>query len=257
MERIEQVCERRAIPIGKLVQNNGQIDGVPKNPRTWEQGDVERLAKSIEETPELLDARGLIVVPHGGKFVVIGGNMRLAACRSLKLKELPCMLLPEDTDAQKLKAIAIKDNGCFGGWDFEALKLDDWDPVMLEDWGVNLPIYESDEKSKKETEKLSELKFDTPYYEPKKLPNITLKDCVNLDKFEAKVRALDEYNLTKKQKEVLKLFAYRFIKIDFESVANYYAFNASEEEKKALERLRLVLVDGGVSTDSLKTDSLT
>lgn len=138
MERIEQVCERRAISVGKLVQNNGQIDGVPKNPRTWEQGDVERLAKSIEETPELLDARGLIVVPHGGKFVVIGGNMRLAACRQLKLKELPCMVLPEGTDAEKLKAIAIKDNGSFGAWDFEALKLDDWDPVMLEECGIQL-----------------------------------------------------------------------------------------------------------------------
>ena len=47
-------------------------------------------------------------------------------------------------------------------------------------------------------------------------------------------------------KTVLKWFAYRFIKIDFESVANYYAFNASESEQKIMERLRLVLVDGGV-----------
>lgn len=148
MERIEQVCERRAIPIGKLVQNNGQIDGVPKNPRTWEQVDVERLAKSIEETPELLDARGLIVVPHGGKFVVIGGNMRLTACRQLKLKEMPCMVLPESTDAEKLKAIAIKDNGSFGGWDFEALKLDDWDPVMLEECGVELSLDAGEDESK-------------------------------------------------------------------------------------------------------------
>lgn len=148
MERIEQVCERRAISVGKLVQNNGQIDGVPKNPRTWEPGDVESLAKSIEETPELLDARGLIVVPHGGKFVVIGGNMRLAACRQLKLKELPCMVLPEDTDAERLKAIAIKDNGSFGAWDFEALKLDDWDPVMLEECGVELSLDVNEDESK-------------------------------------------------------------------------------------------------------------
>ena len=49
------------------------------------------------------------------------------------------------------------------------------------------------------------------------------------------------------QKEVLKLFAYRFIKIDFERVANYYEFNASDEEQKAIERLRLVLVDNGIN----------
>lgn len=52
--------------------------------------------------------------------------------------------------------------------------------------------------------------------------------------------------LSDKQKEVMKLFAYRFLKINFEGVANYYAFNASEEEKRVIERLRMVLVDGGV-----------
>ena len=57
--------------------------------------------------------------------------------------------------------------------------------------------------------------------------------------------ALNEYDLTPEQREVLSVFAYRFIKIDFESVANYYAFNAGEEEKKAIERLRLVLTDMG------------
>ena len=53
--------------------------------------------------------------------------------------------------------------------------------------------------------------------------------------------------MTDKEKDVLKLFAYRFIKIDFESVANYYSFNASEEEQKAIERLRLVLTDTGLN----------
>ena len=46
---------------------------------------------------------------------------------------------------------------------------------------------------------------------------------------------------------MLKKFACRFIKIDFEAVANYYYFNAGEEEKKAIERLRLVLTDNGAN----------
>ena len=69
----------------------------------------------------------------------------------------------------------------------------------------------------------------------------------SLPKFNAKLQALKEYNLTDEQRETLKWFAYRFIKIDFESVANYYAFNATDEEKKAIERLRLVLTDNGVN----------
>lgn len=110
--------------------------------------------------------------------------------------------------------------------------------------------------AKKQTEILSELKFEDVYYTPEKKTSLTLDKCVDLEKFNAKLKALDEYNLTKKQKETLKLFAYRFIRIDFESVANYYAFNASEEEKKAIERLRLVLVDnsikGFINDDLLK-----
>ena len=43
------------------------------------------------------------------------------------------------------------------------------------------------------------------------------------------------------------MFAYRFIKIDFEQVANYYYFNASDEEQKAIERLRLILTDNGLN----------
>ena len=57
---------------------------------------------------------------------------------------------------------------------------------------------------------------------------------------------IEESGLSDKQKEVMKLFAYRFLKINFEGVANYYAFNASEEEKRVIERLRMVLVDSGV-----------
>ena len=57
---------------------------------------------------------------------------------------------------------------------------------------------------------------------------------------------INQLNLPSEMKEVMKMLAYRFIKIDFESVANYYAFNATDLEKRAIERLRCVLVDGGI-----------
>ena len=115
--------------------NTGQIEGVPANPRQWTQADLDRLAASIEETPELLDARGAIVVPHKGKFVVLGGNMRLTAAKKLGLAEMPCAVLPEDTPIETLKAVVIKDNGQFGAYDFDALA-NEWDDLPLTDWGV-------------------------------------------------------------------------------------------------------------------------
>lgn len=91
------MVEFKKLPLAKLAMNTGQIEGLPANPRQWTQEELDKLAKSIEETPELLDARGAIVVPHKGKFVVLGGNMRVTAARKLDLKEMPCAVLPEDT----------------------------------------------------------------------------------------------------------------------------------------------------------------
>lgn len=135
------------IKISKIVQNNGQIEGVPKNPRQWSKEDVDRLARSIEETPELLEARGCIVYPHDGKYIVLGGNMRLAACKQLGKKEVDCVVLDADTLPEKLKEIVIKDNGSFGAWDFDMLA-NEWDDLPLADWGVPVPDFEQEEEAK-------------------------------------------------------------------------------------------------------------
>ena len=137
--------EFKKIAVSKLTMNTGQIEGVPANPRQWTQADLDRLAASIEETPELLDARGAIVVPHKGKFVVLGGNMRLTAAKKLGLAEMPCAVLPEDTPIETLKAVVIKDNSSMGAWDFDALA-NEWDDLPLTDWGVPAWKTEEDEE---------------------------------------------------------------------------------------------------------------
>ena len=97
---------------------------MPSNPRKWSEEELENLKKSIVETPELLEARGIIVVPNNEKYVVLGGNMRLAALRSLGWTDIPCIVLPENTPAEKLREIVIKDNGSFGEWDTSMLAAD-------------------------------------------------------------------------------------------------------------------------------------
>lgn len=74
-----------------------------------------------------------------------------------------------------------------------------------------LEVYNVKEPLKSKTEELSKLQYNSCYYEPKEKPALKMEDCVNLDKFNAKLQALKEYDLTEKQREVLKLFAYRFI----------------------------------------------
>lgn len=105
--------ETTRIKLKDLELNTGQVDGLPRNPRQWSKGDVQRLAKSITETPELLEARPLIAIPCKGRYVVLGGNLRLEALRSLKWAEAPVYLLPENTTLEKQREIVIKDNGSF------------------------------------------------------------------------------------------------------------------------------------------------
>lgn len=130
------------IRLTDLEQNKGQVDGLPSNPRQWGRGELDHLVKSIKETPELLEARGLIVWPYGGKYIILGGNMRFSALREMNAKDAPCYVLPEDTPMEKLREIVIKDNGAFGSWDYDMLA-NEWDDLPLTDWGV--PAWNTEE----------------------------------------------------------------------------------------------------------------
>lgn len=135
------------ITITKIEVNNGQIDGLPKNPRFVKDEKFKKLVKSIEENPEMLEYRELLVYPHDGKYVVIGGNMRLRACKQLGYKEVPCKVLPQDTTIEQLKAYTIKDNSGFGEWDFDLLA-NEWDANDLNDWGLDMPDIVLEEEQK-------------------------------------------------------------------------------------------------------------
>ena len=130
--------EIKTIKIKDLATNDGQIDGLPKNPRQIRDHRYEKLKKSIEDAPEMLQLRELLVYPHGGKFVIIGGNMRYRACKEIGYKELPCKVLDAETPVEKLRQYAIKDNENFGEYDWDEVA-NSWDTAELEDWGVELP----------------------------------------------------------------------------------------------------------------------
>ena len=123
------------IKLAALVPNTGQVPGLPSNPRQWTKSDIERIAASLKETPELFEARPIIAVPHDGKFVILGGNLRYEGARKNKDKDAPVCVIPEDTPVEKMKEIVIKDNGAFGAWDYDALA-NEWDDNPLGDWGV-------------------------------------------------------------------------------------------------------------------------
>jgi hypothetical protein len=143
------------IKLYQLRNNAGQIEGLPGNPRLIKDDRFKKLVKSLQDDPEMLSLRELIVFPHNDTFVVIGGNMRLKALRELDYTEAPCKVLPADTHIEKLKAIALKDNSSFGDYDYEALA-NEWDAQLLADCGIE--VWQMPEEIEKELEEEEEKK---------------------------------------------------------------------------------------------------
>ena len=136
----------QTIHIALLDYNKGQLKGLPKNPRFFRDYRYEAMNKSIEESPEMLELRELIVFPYdNGRYVVVCGNLRLRACRELGYTELPCKVLDAKTKPKKLREYATKDNVSYGETDMDILT-NEWDKSELQDWGIEFaPEKETDE----------------------------------------------------------------------------------------------------------------
>ena len=130
---------KQKIKLSKIRANIGQIEGLKKNPRVIKDSKLALLVKSLQESPELLEHRGLLVFPYdnGKKYVTIGGNQRLAAAKEAGFDEIWCEVLDEDTSIDKLNEYIIKDNASFGEWDFDDLNME-WDAKELTEWGLDL-----------------------------------------------------------------------------------------------------------------------
>lgn len=130
----------KLIPTVDIWPNDGQIPGLPKNPRTIRDEKFEKLVQSVKDDPEMLNLREILVFPYADAYVAIAGNMRLRACVEAGLKKVPCKIIPSDTTIDKLKAIVIKDNIGYGDNDWDALA-NEWDEQQLVDWGMDLPSF--------------------------------------------------------------------------------------------------------------------
>lgn len=105
-----------------------------ENPRYIKDHKFEKLVKSIKEFPQMLDLRPIVV---NQDMIVLGGNMRLRACREAGLTEVPIIYADNLTEEQQ-KEFVIKDNSSFGEWDWDLLA-NEWDTEQLIDWGMDIP----------------------------------------------------------------------------------------------------------------------
>lgn len=118
-----------------------------KNPRKISQVQLDKLKKSIQEFPEMLNLRPIVLNEDN---VILGGNMRIRALKELGYTEVPYLSisdLPED----KQQEFVIKDNLNYGEWNWDVLQ-DDWQMDSVLSWGLEAPVWM--------TEKLTEPMLD-------------------------------------------------------------------------------------------------
>jgi DNA modification methylase len=111
----------------------------PNNPRIIKDDKFVKLVKSINEFPQMLNLRPIVV---NDDMVVLGGNMRLKACKEAGLKEIPIIKASELTEQQQ-KEFIVKDNVGYGEWDWNDLA-NNWDSEQLIDWGLDIPGFDAE-----------------------------------------------------------------------------------------------------------------
>ena len=149
-----------------------KVKGNPNNPRIIKNDKFKKLVKSIQEFPEMLKLRPIVVDED---MMVLGGNMRLKASKDAGLKEVWIEIAEGLTEEQK-KEFIVKDNVGFGEWEWDMLA-NEWDSVQLADWGLDVWQNEDDIETTDE--------FSLPDGEKSNLEQIT-------------------YTLTKEQSNIIK-----------------------------------------------------
>ena len=128
------------------------IKSNPNNPRIIKDDKFKKLVASIKEFPQMLSLRPIVV---NDDMIVLGGNMRLKACKEAGLKEVP-VIKASDLNEEQQKAFIIKDNVGYGEWDWDMLA-NEWDAEELVEWGLDIPNFVIDDLGTAE-----ENDFDVP-----------------------------------------------------------------------------------------------
>jgi 16S rRNA G966 N2-methylase RsmD len=116
-----------------------KVKGNPSNPRIIKNDKFKKLVKSIQEFPEMLKLRPIVVDED---MMVLGGNMRLKASKEAGLSEVWIDIAEGLTEEQK-KEFIVKDNVGFGEWEWDILA-NEWDSVQLAEWGLDVWENEDD-----------------------------------------------------------------------------------------------------------------
>lgn len=113
----------------------------PNNPRVIRDAKFDQLCDSLRVFPKMLEIRPIVVDEN---MMILGGNQRYAAAKAIGLETIEVKKAEDLTEDEKREFI-IKDNLPYGEWNWDDLKTN-WDVEKLEEWGLDVPNFESAEE---------------------------------------------------------------------------------------------------------------
>lgn len=174
----------------------------PNNPRYIRDEKFEKLKKSIQDFPEMLKLRPVVV---DDDMVVLGGNMRLKALTELGIDEVEVIKAKDLTEGQKAEFI-IKDNVGFGDWDWDMLA-NEWDNTQLGEWGLD--VWDANVEDISNTNDYSNLDVDSKLdkFLDAKIKNLTIPfESFEFDEVVLKLELyLEKYNLADYKAMIYKI----------------------------------------------------
>jgi len=121
--------------------NISDVKTNPNNPRVLKDDKFKKLVNSIKGFPQMLEIRPIVV---NNDMIVLGGNMRLKACKEAGLKEV-YIIKADQLTADQQREFIIKDNVGFGEWDWDMIA-NEWDTEEIEAWGLDVPVFDEPEE---------------------------------------------------------------------------------------------------------------
>ena len=121
------MVKNRINPTNRKVQMNiNEIKPNPNNPRLCRDHKFKLLVKSIQEFPEMLGLRPIVIDENN---MILGGNQRYRACIEAGLTDVPV-----------IHANNLTDNVGYGEWEWDALA-NEWNIEDLDNWGLDIPAF--------------------------------------------------------------------------------------------------------------------
>ena len=203
------------------------------NPRIIKDQKYKKLIKSIKEFPEMLEVRPIVV---DDDMIVLGGNMRLKACKEAGLSDVYIIKFSNLSDEKK-KEFIVKDNVGYGEWDWDMLNDEnEWNKDLLEDWGLDIEDFIDNKSIGNYTRKI-----EAPIYEPSN-DKPKYSDMYDMSKYDNLVSEIEESNISDDDKKFLKMAAARHIIFNFENIADFYA-HSDKVVQKLMEDSALIIID--------------